>query len=81
MFQKFLKPTLNGFFDYLEDISSTDEHYARVSESFECWGLENVGIATASMFPPSFAGSCKGIESWRGLERDWNAIETKCIGL
>jgi predicted hydrocarbon binding protein len=24
---------------------------------------------------------CKGLESWKGLERDWNAIETKCIGL
>jgi predicted hydrocarbon binding protein len=24
---------------------------------------------------------CKGVESWRGLERDWNAVETKCIGL
>jgi predicted hydrocarbon binding protein len=23
----------------------------------------------------------KGFESWQGLERDWNAIETKCIGL
>jgi predicted hydrocarbon binding protein len=23
----------------------------------------------------------KGFESWRGLERDWNTIETKCIGI
>ena len=81
VFQKMLKPTHNCFFDYLEDVSNTDEHYVRVSESFECWGLENVGIATASMLPPAFAGSCKGLESWRGLERDWNAVKTKCIGL
>jgi predicted hydrocarbon binding protein len=23
----------------------------------------------------------KGFESWQGLERDWNGVETKCIGL
>jgi len=32
----------------------------------------------ASILPPMWAGSCKGLES---EEREWNAIETKCIGL
>ena len=32
----------------------------------------------ASILPPLWAGSCKGLES---EEREWNAIETKCIGL
>jgi len=34
-----------------------------------------------SIFSPTLAGGCKGLEQWKGLERDWNAIETKCIGL
>jgi len=67
--------------EYLEDASKTDEHYFRVYESSECWGFENVGATMAFYSPPVFAGVIKGLESWRGLERDWNAIETKCIGL
>jgi len=81
VFQQMMKPSRMGFFEYLEDISKTDEHYFRVSESFECWGFADVGATMASMLPSSLAGSIKGIESWRGTERDWNAVETKCIGL
>ena len=32
-------------------------------------------------FAACAAGSCKGLESMKGLERDWNVVETKCIGL
>jgi predicted hydrocarbon binding protein/KaiC/GvpD/RAD55 family RecA-like ATPase len=67
--------------EYLEEVSKTDEHYARMYESSECWGFENVGATMAFYSPPLLAGTIKGFESWRGLERDWNAIETKCIGL
>ena len=35
----------------------------------------------AFYFLPALAGMIKGFESWRGLERDWNCVETKCIGL
>jgi predicted hydrocarbon binding protein len=35
----------------------------------------------ASYLPPLVAGGCMGFEYWRGLERDWNAVETKCVGL
>jgi len=35
----------------------------------------------ASYLPPLIGGFCKGFEYWKGLERDWNAVETKCIGL
>jgi predicted hydrocarbon binding protein len=35
----------------------------------------------AFYLPPLSAGIIMGFESWRGLERDWNVIETKCIGL
>ena len=70
-----------GIIEYLEDASKTDEHYFRMYESSECWGFENVGATMAFYSPPLFAGVIKALESWRGLERDWNAIETKCIGL
>jgi predicted hydrocarbon binding protein/KaiC/GvpD/RAD55 family RecA-like ATPase len=67
-----------GIMEYLDDVSKTDEHYFRVYESSECCGFENVGAAMASIIPPVIAGMCKGLEK---EERDWNAVETKCIGL
>jgi predicted hydrocarbon binding protein len=71
----------SSLMEYLEDVSKTDEHYVRVYESSECWGFENVGATMASFLPPTIAGSFKGLEYWKGLERDWNSVETKCIGL
>jgi predicted hydrocarbon binding protein len=68
----------DGIVEYLDGASRTDEHTFRVYESTECWGFEKVGTVTASMLPPSLAGMCKGLER---EERDWNVIETKCIGL
>jgi len=65
----------SGILEYIEDISKTDEHYIRLYESSDCWGFENVGATIASHLPPMLAGVC----SWDG--RDWNAVETKCIGL
>jgi predicted hydrocarbon binding protein/KaiC/GvpD/RAD55 family RecA-like ATPase len=70
-----------GIMEYLEGSSKTDEHYFRVHESSDCWGFENIGAPIASYLPSLIAGMCKGIEFWKGLERDWNAVETKCIGL
>jgi predicted hydrocarbon binding protein len=70
-----------GMVEYDEDASRTDEHYFRIRENPDCWGFENLGTPMAYLLPPGAAGMCKGIESWRGLERDWNAVETKCIGL
>ncbi len=67
-----------GIIEYLEDKSKTDEHYYRIHESSECWGFENVGATVASMLPAGIAGWTQGLEK---EERDWNAIETKCIGL
>jgi predicted hydrocarbon binding protein/KaiC/GvpD/RAD55 family RecA-like ATPase len=67
-----------GIIEYLEDISRTDEHYFRVYESSDCCGFENVGATIASHLPPAIAGQVKTFEKW---ERDWNAIETKCVGL
>ncbi|KON29726.1 hypothetical protein AC480_02555, partial [miscellaneous Crenarchaeota group archaeon SMTZ1-55] len=64
--------------EYVDDLSTTDEHYIRLYENAECWGFENVGAATASMMPTLIASMCRGLEK---EEREWNAIETKCIGL
>jgi len=68
----------SGIIEYLEGTSKTDEHYFRVHESSDCWGLENVGTSIASYLPPHMIGQLIGL----GKDgRDWNAIETKCIGL
>jgi len=71
----------SGIVEYLEDVSKKDEHYFRVYECFECWGFKNVGTTMASYLPAMIAGAFTGFELWRGLERDWNCIETKCVGL
>ena len=70
-----------GIYEYLEDASKPDEHYFRLYESSECWGFENVGATMGFYIAPVLAGMVKGFESWQGLERDWNCVETKCIGL
>jgi len=75
------KQERSGIFEYLEDASKTDEHHFRMYESSECWGFKDVGATMAFYSPPALAGMIKAFESWRGLERDWNVIETKCIGL
>jgi predicted hydrocarbon binding protein len=67
-----------GTIEYLDDVSKTDEHYFRVYESSDCWGFENVGSPMASHLPPGIAGQLKCFEN---DERDWNAIEIKCVGL
>jgi predicted hydrocarbon binding protein/KaiC/GvpD/RAD55 family RecA-like ATPase len=68
----------DGIFEYVAEASQTDEHTFRVYESTECWGFENLGTTMAAMFPATIAGGCKGLER---EEREWNAVETKCIGL
>jgi len=68
----------SGTIEYLEEVSKTDEHYFRVHESSDCWGLENVGATIASHLPPHMAGFLRAFER---DGRDWNAVETRCIGL
>jgi predicted hydrocarbon binding protein len=75
------KQERSGIVEYLEDASKTDEHHFRLYESSECWGFKDVGATMAFYLPPGLAGMIKGFESWQGLERDWNVVETKCIGL
>ena len=81
-FMPWLKAERSGIVEYLEDVSRTDEHYIRVYESYACWGFENVGSALALFYGAAVtAGMCKGFENLKGLVRDWNCVETKCIGL
>jgi predicted hydrocarbon binding protein/KaiC/GvpD/RAD55 family RecA-like ATPase len=68
----------SGIIEYLEDISKPDEHYFRIYENSDCVGFENMGTPIASHIPPMLAGNLNMIEK---DGRDWNAIETKCIGL
>jgi predicted hydrocarbon binding protein/KaiC/GvpD/RAD55 family RecA-like ATPase len=68
----------SGVLEYLEDVSKTDEHYFRVYENSDCVGFENIGVPIASHIPPMLVGYCKSIE---GHKREWNAVETKCLGL
>jgi predicted hydrocarbon binding protein/KaiC/GvpD/RAD55 family RecA-like ATPase len=70
-----------GTIEYLDRISRKDEHYARLHESYECWGFKNVGTSLGIMKRAMLSGILSGMETYGGLERDWNAIETKCIGL
>jgi predicted hydrocarbon binding protein len=80
-FEKQMEMRRDGILEYVEDVSRIDEHYIRIHENRECWGFENIGTTMSSSLPPLLAGACKGIEYLGGLERDWNIIETKCIGL
>lgn len=68
----------SAIIEYLDDVSHIDEHYFRVYENADCWGFENVGSPMALHLPAEMAGWCKMGE---GKGRNWNAVETKCIGL
>jgi predicted hydrocarbon binding protein/KaiC/GvpD/RAD55 family RecA-like ATPase len=73
-----LRQERSGIIEYLEDLSKTDEHHFRIYENCDCVGLENIGTTIASHLPPMFAGLPKMFEK---DGKEWNAIETKCIGL
>ncbi len=77
-FEETAKSRRFGIVEYLDAVSKTDEHHFRIFESHDCWGFESVGAPMALLLPPFAAGQCKGIEMEK---RDWNGVETKCIGL
>jgi predicted hydrocarbon binding protein/KaiC/GvpD/RAD55 family RecA-like ATPase len=64
--------------EVLDDASETDEHHVRMREGYNCWGLENVGARLAFQDCGYLAGVLSMFEK---RERDWNVVETKCIGL
>jgi predicted hydrocarbon binding protein len=67
--------------EYLENASKMNEHYVRGYEAATCWGFENVGATLGLGAIGWWAGIPMILEKIGGLERDWNILETKCIGL
>ncbi len=68
----------SGILEYLEDMSKPDEHCFRIYENSDCVGFNNIGAPIASHIAPMLAGNLNILEK---EGREWNAIETKCIGL
>jgi predicted hydrocarbon binding protein len=68
----------SSIIDLLDHGSKKDEYCGRVYENDECCVFENIGTAMAAIGPPLTAGICIAVENFK---RDWNAVETKCIGL
>jgi len=64
--------------EYLEDASKTDEHHLRAYETVTCWGFDNVGATLQLGTLGTWAGNIMVFEK---ENRDWNVVETKCIGL
>jgi predicted hydrocarbon binding protein/KaiC/GvpD/RAD55 family RecA-like ATPase len=64
--------------EYLEDTSKTNEHHLRAYETVTCWGFDNVGATLQLGALGTWAGNVMVFEK---EERDWNVVETKCIGL
>jgi predicted hydrocarbon binding protein len=64
--------------EFMDSASETDEHHLEVREGYNCWGLEKVGARLAFQDCGYVAGILKGFEKG---DRDWNVVETKCIGL
>jgi predicted hydrocarbon binding protein/KaiC/GvpD/RAD55 family RecA-like ATPase len=69
-----------GIMKYLPEISKTDEHHIRICEGASCWGLENVGGPLCYEDAANLAGFMKFFDGWRGKGREWNAVETTCVG-
>jgi len=67
-----------GIIKYLPDKSKRNEHHYRLFENADCWDFDGVGTTLANYLPPSMAGQLIGMEK---ENREWNAIETRCIGL
>ncbi len=63
--------------EYVSEISKTDEHYFRAYEGASCWGLENIGAPLCFSDAADLAGTLKSMEK---QERDWNVVETACVG-
>jgi KaiC/GvpD/RAD55 family RecA-like ATPase/predicted hydrocarbon binding protein len=66
-----------GTYQYLGDASRKDEHYFRVDECCSCWGFDNVGAGLGFHMCGESAGAIMMLEN-KG--RDWNCVETKCVG-
>lgn len=75
--QRIVEGDRSFILEYLENDSKTDEHCFRGNEHASCWGFEGVGAALGLGVLGIYAGVISGFEK---EPRDWNIIETKCIG-
>ena len=76
--KKMLKGRGGGILEYMEEASRKDEHYFRWHENISCWGFDNIGARLDFHGCGLLAGSLGPFEK---QERDWNVVETKCIGM
>ena len=76
--RKAVKESGQGIWEYLEEVSRKDEHYFRIYQSCDCWGFDNVG---ARLGFPGIGGVARILKALEKEEREWNVVETKCIGL
>jgi len=67
-----------GVWEYLKETSSKDDHHFRAYESSVCWPFDNVGARLGFHGLGGIAGMLKAFEK---KQRDWNVVETKCIGM
>jgi predicted hydrocarbon binding protein/KaiC/GvpD/RAD55 family RecA-like ATPase len=77
-FQRMFAGERNDIVEYVEEKSKTDEHYVRGLEGMLCWGFGNVGATLRLGALGQVAGAMMAFEK---EDRDWNVMETKCIGL
>jgi predicted hydrocarbon binding protein/KaiC/GvpD/RAD55 family RecA-like ATPase len=68
----------NAIAEYVEEESGRDEHVFRLYESNTCWGFDHVG---ARLGHPICGGMAGWLQAFETEERDWNVVETECIGL
>jgi predicted hydrocarbon binding protein len=67
-----------GIWEYVEETSRKDEHYFRIYENSDCWRFDSIGARLGFAGIGGMAGILKVLEK---EEREWNVVETKCIGI
>ena len=76
--RRFHEGDRSSIIEYLDVASKTSEHYFRLDEKGDCWGFEGAGVSMCMGTSGSVAGLFKAVDK---EHRDWNFVETKCIGL
>ena len=78
MMSKAARESGQGIWEYVEEASSKDKHYFRIYESSDCWQFDSIGARLGFAGIGGMAGILKVFEK---EEREWNVVETKCIGM
>jgi len=75
---KGMEPVGVGVWEYAKEASRKDEHYFKAHENIMCWAFSDVGARLGFHGLGGVAGLLKGFEK---REREWNVLETKCVGM